>query len=86
MGEGEECLSVTAVNRKWFVTGLYPETFTTQPEQRSFSLSLLFRDRISPCDSSDCPGTRSVDQVGLEITEIHLSLPLGLKVSEHHHL
>ena len=37
---------------------------------------------VSLCNSSSCPGTRSVDQAGLECTEIHLPLPpgvLGLK-------
>ena len=36
-------------------------------------------DRVSLC-SLGCPGTHSVDQAGLELTEIHLPLPpLGLK-------
>jgi hypothetical protein len=40
----------------------------------------VFPDRVSLCNSG-CSGTHSVDQVGLELTEIHLSLPLlGLKV------
>jgi len=35
--------------------------------------SVLFcLDRISLCNSPDCPGTRFVDQAGLKITEIHL--------------
>ena len=43
---------------------------------------LCFRDRVSLC-SPGCPGTHSVDQAGLELTEIHLPLSssvLGLKV------
>jgi hypothetical protein len=45
-------------------------------------LSGLFQDTVSLC-SPGCPGTHSVDQAGLELTEIHLPLPpsqvLGLK-------
>ena len=37
-------------------------------------LFLFFQDRVSLC-SPGCPGTRSVDQAGLELTEIHLPLP-----------
>jgi hypothetical protein len=34
----------------------------------------VFQDRVSLC-SPGCPGTHSVDQAGLELTEIHLPLP-----------
>lgn len=37
------------------------------------------------CNSSGCPETFSVDQIGLEITEIHLLLSTGFK-GMHHHL
>ena len=49
-------------------------------------LVLVFRDRVSLC-SLGCPGTRSVDQAGLELTKIHLPLPphVGSK-GLHHHL
>jgi hypothetical protein len=36
---------------------------------------LAFSDRVLLC-SSGCPGTHSINQAGLELTEIHLSLPL----------
>jgi hypothetical protein len=36
---------------------------------------LFVLDKVSLC-RLDCPGTCSVDQAGLELTEIHLSLPL----------
>ena len=35
----------------------------------------VFPDRISLC-SPGCPETHSVDQAGLELTEIHMPLPL----------
>ena len=40
------------------------------------------------CSFGACPGTRSVDQAGLELTEISLPLPLppGIKDVCHHHL
>ena len=37
---------------------------------------LVFRDKVSLVIFG-CPGTHSVDQAGLELTEIHLRLPLG---------
>jgi hypothetical protein len=37
-------------------------------------LFFIFRDRVSLC-SPGCPGTHSVDQAGLELTEMHLPLP-----------
>jgi hypothetical protein len=39
----------------------------------------VFQFRVSLC-SSDCPGTHSVDQAGLEL-RIHLSLSLPLPLS-----
>ena len=36
---------------------------------------LVFQHRVYLCDSSDCPETHFIDQAGLELTEIHLSLP-----------
>ena len=41
-----------------------------------FSFVLVFQDRVSLCNSPGCTGTRSVDQAGLRLTEIHLPLPL----------
>ena len=38
-------------------------------------LFLGFQDRVSLC-SFDCPGTHSVDQVGLKLTEICLPAPV----------
>jgi hypothetical protein len=35
---------------------------------------LVFQDKVSLC-SPDCPGTPSVEQAGLELTELHLSPP-----------
>ena len=32
----------------------------------------VFQDRVSLCNSSGCPGTHSVDQAGLQLTEINL--------------
>ena len=46
----------------------------TQSSRTSFSLSFL--DMISLCNSSGCPRTHFVDQAGLELTEICLSMPL----------
>jgi hypothetical protein len=46
----------------------------------------LFRDRIS-LHSPGCPGTHSVDQAGLKLTEILLPLPpesTGIKGKCHH--
>jgi hypothetical protein len=37
---------------------------------------LDFQDRVS-LSSSDCPGTHSIDQAGVELTEIHLPLSSG---------
>jgi hypothetical protein len=34
------------------------------------------QDWVSRCNSSDCPGTCFVDQVGLKLTEIRLPLSL----------
>jgi hypothetical protein len=39
-----------------------------------FTCLLVFLDRVSLC-SLGCPGTLSVDQNGLELTEICLFLP-----------
>jgi hypothetical protein len=39
-----------------------------------FSFLLVFQDRASLCFLA-CPGTSSVSQVDLELTEIHLALP-----------
>ena len=36
----------------------------------------FFQGVFSLCDSPGCRGTSSVDKAGLELTEIHLSLPL----------
>ncbi|KAL6045915.1 hypothetical protein STEG23_018413, partial [Scotinomys teguina] len=33
------------------------------------------QDKVYLCNSPGCPGTRFVDQAGLELTEIYLSLP-----------
>jgi hypothetical protein len=46
---------------------------------------LVFRERVSLC-SSGCPGTCSVDQASLGLTEIHLPLPpgAGIKGVCHH--
>ena len=47
------------------------------PEQQGILLCFVlfcFQDRVSLC-SPKCPGTHSVDQAGLELTEIHLPLP-----------
>ena len=38
-----------------------------------FSFDFVFRDRVSLCKPG-CPGTRSVDQAGLKLTETHLPL------------
>jgi hypothetical protein len=49
-------------------------------------LRLIVLDRVNLC-SSGCPETISVDQAGLELTEVHLLLSsrvLGLKVYQHH--
>ena len=40
---------------------------------------LVFQDRVSLSSFGACPRTRSVDQAGLELTEIHLPLPLPPK-------
>ena len=37
---------------------------------------LFVADRVSLC-SPGCPGTHSINQAGLELTEIHLPLPPG---------
>lgn len=37
--------------------------------------SFVFRDRVSPCSFGACSGSCSVDQVGLQLTEICLALP-----------
>ena len=51
-------------------------------------LLFIFRDRISPYNSSCCPGTCSVDQVGLKLTKIHPPASafwvVWLKVHHHH--
>ena len=36
--------------------------------------AFVFQDRVSPCNSSDYPGTQCVDQAALELTEIPLRL------------
>ena len=36
---------------------------------------MVFWDRVSLCNSPNCPGTHSVSQVGLELIEILLPLP-----------
>ena len=46
---------------------------------RTFFFFLIFQDRVSLCSFGACPGTCSVDQADLELTEINLSLSLGLK-------
>ena len=50
--------------------------------RRNFGrFSFVFQDRVSLCISG-YPGTQSVDQAGLELTDIHLPLTsrvLGLK-------
>jgi hypothetical protein len=44
-------------------------------DMMSFYLYFYFRDRVSPC-SPGCPGTRSVDQAGLELRDLpYLFLP-----------
>jgi hypothetical protein len=40
-----------------------------------FCFVFVFPDRVSLCNL-DCPGTHSVYQAGLELTEIFLPLPL----------
>ena len=44
----------------------------------------LLRDKVSLC-SPGCSRTRSVDQAGLELTEIHSLLSAGIKGVHHHH-
>ncbi|KAL6039957.1 hypothetical protein STEG23_016903 [Scotinomys teguina] len=45
-------------------------------------------DRVSLCSFGAYPGSPSVDQADLELTEIHLPLPLnaGIKGVRYHHL
>jgi hypothetical protein len=43
-----------------------------------FCLVFFFLDRLSLC-SPDWPGTSYANQAGLELTELLLLLPLGLK-------
>jgi hypothetical protein len=38
-------------------------------------LCFVFENRVSLCNSPDCPGTCSLDQAGLELTEISWPLP-----------
>jgi hypothetical protein len=40
-----------------------------------FVCLFVFQDRVSPCNSTNCPGIRYIDQTGLKLTEIFLSLP-----------
>ena len=46
-----------------------------------FALFLGFRDRVSLYSFVACPGTHSVDQAGLELTEICLLLGLKARAS-----
>ena len=41
----------------------------------SFGFNLVFEDGVFLCSSPCCPKTSPLDQGGLELTEIHLSLP-----------
>ena len=43
-----------------------------------FCFVIFFRDRVSLYCFGACPGTHSVDQAGLKLTEIHLPLPPSL--------
>ena len=53
----------------------------------AFFPPLVFQDRVSLC-SPGCPGTYYVDQVGLELTELHcLCLWIaGIEGTQCHHL
>ena len=42
-------------------------------------LFLVFRDRVSLCNSPACPGILSVNQTGLELTEMCLPLPPNVR-------
>ncbi|EDL86686.1 rCG41244, isoform CRA_a [Rattus norvegicus] len=70
------CSMENTVKHCWSTYNCAMTKFTYIP---SLSLLLIFifvfQDRVSLC-SPDCPGTHSVDQEGLELTEIHLDLPL----------
>ena len=67
---------------------------TAEPCLRLFSafvdflvfVFIFLHDRVSLC-SPGCPETCSVDQAGLELTEIRLPLPpsAGIKGVHHHH-
>ena len=46
---------------------------------------LVFRDRVSQCNSSGSSGIHVVDQAGLKLTEILLPLPLSAGVKSMHH-
>lgn len=50
-----------------------------------YFIFLIFQGRI--CVALGCPGTLSVNQADLELTEIHLPLPphTGIKGVYHHH-
>ena len=41
----------------------------------SYLFILVFRDKVCLCNSPSSPGTHSVGQAGLILTEIHLPLP-----------
>jgi hypothetical protein len=61
-----------------------PLSFNGKQTYRIF-FPLVFQDRVSLC-SPGCPGTQSVDQVGLKLIELHLPLPpsAGIKGVCHH--
>ena len=70
----KDCLS----NREVGKGGLYTHRGLPPEPVSAFILFVClfcFPDRVSLCNSPGCPGTSSVDQAGLELTEICLPLP-----------
>ena len=65
------------------VLGLETRATTTGYQNWLF---VLFFETGFLCSFGACLGTRSVDQAGLELTEIHVPLPLsaGIKGVQHH--
>jgi hypothetical protein len=60
-------------------------SFSLSPSPPSSLPVSLFQDRVSLCSPS-CPRTHSVNQAGLELTEIHLPLPFDcwIEGTRHH--
>lgn len=58
---------------------------TNRKERKLSFVCFCFEDRVSPC-SPGCPGTCSIDQAVLKLTEICLPLlsSAGVKVVLHH--